>query len=115
MLTNLHNRKRTQNLLGLLMGIVFGILLHKGGATQYDVIIGQLLLKDFTVLKIMLSAVLVGMIGFHFFKSFGLVQLQPKKGSIGINVIGGLLFGIAFAKQKNPTNLPFLKQKFPAC
>ncbi len=36
---------------GLAFGIVFGFLLQKGGATKYDVIIGQLLLTDFTVLQ----------------------------------------------------------------
>jgi uncharacterized protein len=56
---------------GLAFGIVFGVLLQKGGATKYDVIIGQLLLKDFTVLKIMLSAVVTGMIGIYAMKSLG--------------------------------------------
>jgi uncharacterized protein len=50
---------------GLGFGILFGFLLHKGGATKYDVIVGQLLLTDFTVLKIMLSAVVTGMIGIY--------------------------------------------------
>ena len=40
---------------GLIFGILFGFFLQKGGATKYDVIIGQLLLSDFTVLKIMLQ------------------------------------------------------------
>ena len=61
---------------GLAFGIVFGFLLQKGGATKYDIIIGQLLLTDFTVLKIMLSAVLTGMIGIYFMKSMGWVQLH---------------------------------------
>lgn len=82
---------------GLVFGIVFGFLLQKGGVTKYDVIIGQLLLTDFTVLKIMLSAVLTGMIGIHVMKSLGWVQLTPKSGSVGINVIGGLIFGVGFA------------------
>ena len=33
---------------------------------KFDVIVGQLLLKDFTVIKIMLSAVITGMIGIYF-------------------------------------------------
>ena len=82
---------------GLVFGIVFGFLLQKGGATKYDVIIGQLLLTDFTVLKIMLSAVLTGMIGIYLMKSLGWVQLNPKSGSVGINLIGGLIFGVGFA------------------
>ncbi len=82
---------------GLGFGIVFGFLLHKGGVTKYDVIVGQLLLIDFTVLKVMLSAVVTGMLGIYFMKSLGWVKLSPKSGSVGINVIGGLIFGIGFA------------------
>ncbi len=82
---------------GLAFGIVFGFLLHKGGATKYDVIVGQLLLTDFTVLKIMLSAVLTGMIGIHVMKTLGWVELYPKAGSAGMNIVGGLIFGMGFA------------------
>jgi hypothetical protein len=77
--------------------MVFGFLLQKGGVTKYDVIIGQLLLEDFTVIKIMLSAVVTGMIGIHLMKSLGWVQLKPKSGSWGKNGIGGLIFGLGFA------------------
>ena len=83
--------------MGLILGILFGFLLQKGGVTNYDVIIGQLLLVDFTVVKIMLSAVITGMLGIHFLKSVGLVQLHPKPGSFGTSVVGGLLFGVGFA------------------
>jgi hypothetical protein len=82
---------------GFLFGIVFGFLLQKGGVTKYDVIVGQLLLNDFTVLKIMLSAVMVGMPGVYLMEHFGWVQLYPKSGSVGKNVIGGLIFGVGFA------------------
>jgi uncharacterized protein len=82
---------------GLAFGIAFGFLLQKGGATKYDVIVGQLLLTDFTVLKIMLSAVLVGMIGIYAMKTLGWVELYPKSGSAGRNIIGGLIFGVGFA------------------
>ncbi len=82
---------------GLVFGIIFGFLLQKGGVTKYDVIIGQLLLTDFTVLKIMLSAVLTGMLGLHVMQRFGLIKLKPKAGSWGKNAIGGLIFGLGFA------------------
>ena len=86
-----------QRILGLLFGILFGFLLHKGGATNYDVILGQLLLTDFTVIRIMLSAVVVGMLGIYLMKSLGWVSLYPKKGSVGKSLAGGLIFGIGFA------------------
>lgn len=82
---------------GLTFGILFGFLLHKGGATKYDVIVSQLLLTDFTVVKIMLSAIVIGMIGIYFMKSLGWIQLSLKNGSVGMNVIGALIFGVGFA------------------
>lgn len=82
---------------GLAFGIAFGFLLQKGGVTKYDVIVGQLLLTDFTVIKIILTAVLTGMLGIYFMKSRGWVTLYPKSGSVGKNVIGGLIFGVGFA------------------
>ena len=82
---------------GLGFGILFGFLLHKGGVTKYDVIVGQLLLTDFTVLKIMLSAVVTGMIGIYVMKSLGWIKLSIKSGSLGQNIIGALIFGVGFA------------------
>jgi hypothetical protein len=89
--------KAPELLQGLIFGILFGFLLHKGGATKFDVILGQLLLTDFTVVKIMLSAVVVGMLGVFALRSRGWVELSPKSGSLGKNVVGGLIFGIGFA------------------
>lgn len=97
MLTGLHSRKGLQLVLGLMVGIVFGFLLQKGGVTRYDVILSQLLLVDFTVVKIMLSAVITGTIGVHLLVSLDMAQLHPKPGSVGASVIGGLIFGVGFA------------------
>ena len=97
MLTKLHQRKKLQLVVGLVVGIVFGIFLQKGGVTNYDIILSQLLLTDFTVLKIMLSAVATGMIGIYLMKGLGWVQLNPKPGSVGTSVVGGLIFGVGFA------------------
>lgn len=94
---NMSGKDRSPLIWGLVFGILFGFLLQKGGATKYDVIIGQLLLTDFTVLKIMLSAVLTGMIGIYLMKTLGWVELNLKSGSLGSNVIGGLIFGAGFA------------------
>lgn len=96
MLEAIHNRKGLQLALGFLLGVGFGFLLQRGGATRFDVIIGQLLFEDFTVVKIMLSAVLTGMIGVHALRSLGLARLHPKPGSLGSIVPGGLIFGLGF-------------------
>lgn len=93
----LHHSKKTQKLLGLLIGIVFGFLLHKGGATRFDIIISQLRLRDFTVLKIMLSSVAISMLGISYLYPRRLIKLTVKSGSIRNSVIGGLIFGAGFA------------------
>lgn len=96
-LERLHENKMAQFSIALACGLIFGFLLQKGGVTSYDVIIGQLLLNDFTVLKVMMSAVVVGSVGIYGMKSMGLVRLHPKPGSLGSSVPGGLIFGFGFA------------------
>ncbi|MDO9539347.1 MAG: YeeE/YedE thiosulfate transporter family protein [Methanocalculus sp.] len=93
----LRSNKNAQIVLGLFFGIIFGFLLQKSGVTEYGVILGQLLLTDFTVVKVMLSAIIVGMIGVYAMKAAGLVNLHYKVGSIGATIIGGLIFGAGFA------------------
>jgi uncharacterized protein len=97
MLNKLHSQNKVQLFFGLIMGFFFGFLLQKGGVAKYDVIIGQLLLKDFTVIKIILSAIVVGMVGIYLLRSMGMTELHPKPGSIGMTVVGGLIFGVGFA------------------
>ena len=97
MFEKLHKRKRLQLFIGFLIGIIFGFLLQKGGATKFDIIIKQLLLRDFTVLKIIFTAIIIGMIGIYALKSLGLIRLQPKPCRIYPIVVGGLIFGVGFA------------------
>ena len=81
---------------GLVLGVAFGFCLQKGGVTTYQVIMDQLLLRDFTVVKVMLSAAIVGMVGAYAMRDLGWVSLHPKPGSWSMNVIGGLVFGVGF-------------------
>ena len=97
MFKDLHKKKNIQLVLGLIMGIVFGFLLQKGGATSYNVIIGQLLLYDWTVFKIMMTTVAVGMIGIYWMRQKKIINLHIKPGSVGSTVFGGLIFGVGFA------------------
>ncbi len=96
MLRTLHASRGAQRAIGFVIGVGFGFLLQKGGVTRYDVILGQLLLTDFTVVKIMLSAVVTSMIGVHLLASIGVVELRPKPGSLGGTAVGALIFGVGF-------------------
>lgn len=97
MLESMRSNRSLQLLIGLLIGAGFGFLLQKGGLTSYNVIVGQLLFTDFTVLKTMLTAMITGMIGVHLLKSRGIINFHPKPGSFGSTAIGGLIFGVGFA------------------
>ena len=83
--------------LGLVFGVTFGFLLQKGGVAKYHVLMGMLLLEDFTVAKVMLSAIVVGMVGVLAMNSWGLVELHIKPTRYAANFLGGLVFGIGFA------------------
>ena len=82
---------------GLGTGIIFGFLLHRGGVTDYNVLVGQLLLEDFTVAKIILTAIVVGMFGVYFLSDRDIIELKPKSGSLRRTIPGGLIFGAGFA------------------
>lgn len=82
--------------LGFFFGVIFGFLLQKGGVAKYEVLIGMLLLRDFTVAKVMTSAVIVGMIGIYALHTAGLVKLHIKPTRYVANTLGGILFGIGF-------------------
>jgi hypothetical protein len=82
---------------GAIFGLAFGFLLQKGGVGKFHILIGQLLLQDFTVAKIMLTGIVVGMVGVFTLHHFAKVNLHLKPTRIGSNVIGGLFFGAGFA------------------
>jgi len=78
---------------GLVTGVFFGFFLQKGRVLRYDKQLGALRLLDMTIVKFMLSTVLIGMVGIYLLKDLGLVKLSVKPTNLGANVIGGLIFG----------------------
>jgi len=97
LLTRLHTNARLQLVMGLLIGIAFGFLLQKSGVTDYNVILGQLLLQNMTFSKLMISAIIVAMPGVYLLVHFGCAQMHVKHGALGSVVVGGLIFGTGFA------------------
>ncbi len=83
-------------LLAAIAGLSFGFLLQKGGVAKFDILIGALLLEDFTVAKVMASAIVVGMIGVLLLRRLGRLNLHIKPAVLGRNIAGGLLFGVGF-------------------
>ncbi len=85
-----------QLLLGLVFGVIFGFLLQKGGVAKYHILLGVLLLEDFTVVKVMLTAIIVGSVGVFSLFALGMVKLHVKPTRYAANILGGLLFGVGF-------------------
>jgi len=85
-------------LMTLVLGFVFGWTLDKAGLTKYHKIVNVYRFTDLAVLKYMMSAIIVGMIGIWTFKGLGLVELT---GTISTYVpgvlLGGVLFGVGMA------------------
>lgn len=79
-----------------MFGLLFGFLLQKGGVAKFDILVGALLLENFVVIQVMLSAILVGMVGVYLLQRQGRVELQIKETAYGANIVGGLLFGAGF-------------------
>lgn len=80
--------------LGLLTGFLFGFLLQKARVTKFDVIVNQFRFNDFTVLKVMLTAIVTGGAGVYLLRYEGLANLHVKPAQMGGVVLGGLIFGV---------------------
>lgn len=84
-------------ILGAVTGVIFGILLQKAEVLRFEKQVGFLLLKDATILKFMLSAILVGVIGIYGCRELGIIELKVKAATLAPVVAGGLLFGVGWA------------------
>ncbi len=84
----------------IIIGIVFGFLLQKSQITKFETIVNVLRFKDFTVIKFMMSAIVVGMIGLYLMIDAGMIPnimryISPVR--IAGIAIGGTIFGVGFA------------------
>lgn len=81
---------------GLVTGVLFGILLQRAEVLRYDRQLGALRLQDMTIIKFMLSAIIVSMVGIHALVDLELAKMSIKPLVLGANVGGGLLFGLGW-------------------
>lgn len=81
---------------GLITGFLFGFLLQKGRVLRYDKQLGALRLMDMTIVKFMLSSVIVGMVGVYLLQDLGMAKLSVKPLMLGPIIVGGLLFGLGW-------------------
>ena len=82
----------------LVMGVGFGISVHKAGMTKYNKIVNVFRFTDLAVLKFMMTAIAVAMVGTFALNSLGVITLPaiPATYVVG-NLVGGLIFGVGMA------------------
>jgi len=82
---------------GVLMGIVFGFALEKSRVFEPGMIVGQMQLRNWIMLKVFLTAVATGAVVLAFLHGFGFVKLQPKAALYAADIVGGLILGAGIA------------------
>ena len=75
------------------MGIVFGLALEKSRVFEPGIIVGQMQLRNWIMLKVFLTAVATGAVLLAFLNGFGFVKLQPKAALYAADIVGGLMLG----------------------
>lgn len=83
-------------LIGAVTGMLFGFCMQKAQVIRYDRQLGALRFKDMTIVKFMLTTILVAMVGIYLLLDLGLIKLSIKPLILGGNVLGGLIFGIGW-------------------
>jgi len=83
--------------LGLVTGMIFGMLLQKGRVAKFHVIVNQFLFRDWTVVKVMGTAVVVGAVGIYALLPTDAVSLHIKPLVWFGVVVGGICFGSGMA------------------
>ena len=84
-------------LAGVMMGAVFGFALEKSRVFEPGIIVGQMQMRNFIMLKIFLTAVATGAVVLAVLNGFGIVKLQPKAALYAADIVGGLILGAGIA------------------
>ena len=80
--------------LAVIFGAAFGWLLHRGRVTDYNVIVNQFRLRDFTVLKVMLTAIIVGGVGVLALVHLGAAKFHVRDANMPGTIVGAAIFGV---------------------
>lgn len=83
---------------GLAMGVAFGFLLEKSRVFEPGVILGQMQLRNFLMLRVFLAAVASGLVLLALGTVTGVIpKLDPKAVFYGAQLLGGFITGIGIA------------------
>lgn len=87
-------------LAGLALGVAFGFLLERGGLGDPKKLTGLFYLRDFTMLKVMFTAIPVAAVGLGLLVATGMMEM----GAVAVQttylwpqIVGGIVLGMGFA------------------
>jgi len=88
----------TNYFIALILGVFFGFSFNKAGLTRYNKLVNVFRFTDLTVLKFMMTTIVVTMIGVYTLRAFGWITFPnvPSTYIVG-NLLGGLIFGVGMA------------------
>jgi len=81
----------------VILGVLFGVILQRSRVNTFDKIAGFAILKDFTVPKVLFTAIGVGSILLFIQVNLGLATLSPKPLLLTGVILGGFIFGVGMA------------------
>jgi len=81
-------------IIGFVVGILLGFILRRGFFCVYSGITNMVITKDYRIIRAMIWAFLVTMIGFHTLSSLGIANLDPKSFFWLASVLGAMIFAI---------------------
>jgi hypothetical protein len=79
---------------GAIVGTALGFALQRSRFCFNSAFRDSLLFKDFTILKAIVIAIILEMVGFQLTSDVGLVKLFPRGLYWGANILGGFMFGV---------------------
>ncbi len=85
--------------LSVILGFFFGFFLERGGFSSARVLTGQFLFKNWSVLKVMFTAVLVAVLGLGYLAAIGWIDMNQvfiPPTYLWPQLVGGLLMGVGF-------------------
>jgi len=85
--------------LGLMFGLAFGYALYRAGFSRCNIVHRGLWLRDFTMLKVMLTAIGVGLVGSAVLDALmpGAIHFKVKSLHLWGIIAGATLFGVGMA------------------
>ncbi len=86
------------SVIAIILGVGFGLSLNKAGLTKYRRIANQFRFKDMMVMKFIMTALAVAMIGLFILRGLGVITFPAAPATYVVgNLLGGLIFGIGMS------------------